>query len=57
VDHLWLSRCEGPVDARAVGGALPPPERLFAGLVCAAEHVVEEPSGPWRFQHWRRSDG
>ena len=57
VQHLWLSRFEGSIDARAVGGALPPEAALLSGLRCTAEHEVQEPSGAWCFQHWQRSDG
>jgi riboflavin biosynthesis pyrimidine reductase len=56
VQHLWLSRYEAPLDPRALGGALPVDAALFAGLECASEHMLTEPSGPWRFQHWLRSD-
>ena len=56
VQHLLLSQFDGALDARALGGALPPEAALFSGLACVSEHSVQEPSGPWRFQHWQRSD-
>lgn len=55
VQHLLLSRCEAPLDPRALGRALPADAVLFAGLSCVSEHALTEPSGPWRFQHWLRS--
>ena len=56
VQHLWLSRYDGALDVRALGGALPAESLLLSGMRCVSEHVVQEPSGPWRFQDWQRSD-
>jgi len=55
VDHLLLSRCEAPVALAAVGGALPEPTRLFAGLRCATSSARDEASGRWRFERWDRA--
>jgi riboflavin biosynthesis pyrimidine reductase len=54
VDHLMLSLCTAPVPAAAVGGALPPDERLFAKLTRHSDVARHEESGVWRFQHYAR---
>jgi riboflavin biosynthesis pyrimidine reductase len=56
IDELWLSRAELPaLDARAIGGALPPDDVLFDGLRCVADTPCQEESGPWRFQRYVRA--
>jgi riboflavin biosynthesis pyrimidine reductase len=56
VEHLMLSICEAPIEARSVGGALPVDEELFAGLRLVSEVTRTEESGEWRFQHWQRAE-
>ena len=55
VDHLMLSLCTGSVPAAAMGGALPPDERLFAHLTRRSDHARVEESGVWHFQHFART--
>jgi riboflavin biosynthesis pyrimidine reductase len=52
VNHLLVSRYEGMFDPEAVGGALPPTDRLFTGLSRVASSERTEESGPWRFERW-----
>lgn len=53
VDELSLSLFEGERAQVPLGGALSP--LLCAGMVCVAETVRSEPSGPWRYQRWLRA--
>jgi riboflavin biosynthesis pyrimidine reductase len=54
VDHLMLSICTAPLPAAAVGGALPPAERLFAHLARCSDVARSEESGLWHFQRFAR---